>query len=216
MIAIRYNSNTKLLLHMDGTNGSTVIADTSTDPKGTATVSGGAQISTTQSKFGGAALSVNGTTGYIQYPDSPDWDFPGDFTVEAWVYSTARAPTGYVSAIASHSGTNYWLLFIDENGSAGISATQGGTNVGAGGPSTVPLNTWTHIAFVRSGGMGRIYINGVGGTAVTIPASDSSDPLFIGCYGSAAHWFAGYIDEFRISQNARWTANFTPPTTPYS
>jgi hypothetical protein len=44
-----------LLLHGNGTNGSTTITDNSPSPK-TVTAVGNAQISTAQSKFGGASM----------------------------------------------------------------------------------------------------------------------------------------------------------------
>jgi hypothetical protein len=49
-----------LLLHGDGTNGSTTITDNSPTPK-TVTAVGNAQISTAQSKFGGASILFDGT-----------------------------------------------------------------------------------------------------------------------------------------------------------
>ena len=56
------DSYTKLLLHCDGTNGSTVI----TDKIGKAmTAYGNAKISTAQSKFRGASLSLDGNGDYI-------------------------------------------------------------------------------------------------------------------------------------------------------
>ena len=37
----------------------------------------------------------------------------------------------------------------------------------------------------------------------------------IGSQGSA-YYFRGYIDELRISNVARWTSNFSVPTTAYA
>src|SRR3972149_9214360 len=66
------DSYTKLLLHMDGANGST----TFTDEMGQAvTANGNAQISTAQSKFGGASGLFDGTGDYLSVPASADWDF---------------------------------------------------------------------------------------------------------------------------------------------
>ena len=52
-------NNVSLLLHGDGTNGFTTITDSSPTPK-TVTAVGNAQISTAQSKFGGAVLRLMG------------------------------------------------------------------------------------------------------------------------------------------------------------
>ena len=39
--------------------------------------------------------------------------------------------------------------------------------------------------------------------------------VYIGAIGGNIYNFYGYIDEFRFSNIARWTTNFTPPTIPY-
>jgi hypothetical protein len=52
-------SNVSLLLHGNGTNGSTTITDNSPSPK-TVTAVGNAQISTAQSKYGGGSIAFDG------------------------------------------------------------------------------------------------------------------------------------------------------------
>jgi len=85
----------------------------------------------------------------------------------------------------------------------------------------VPVNQWTHVAAVGYQGTISVYINGAqSGTTSTSVLSDSLTPsLVVGdLYASYNHdWaFSGYIDEFRFTNGiARWTGNFTPPTSPY-
>ena len=59
-----YFNNVSLLLRGNGINGSTTIIDESATPK-TVTVYGNAQISTAQSKFGGASIYLDGTGDYL-------------------------------------------------------------------------------------------------------------------------------------------------------
>ena len=86
---------------------------------------------------------------------------------------------------------------------------------------TSDVNKWTHWAFVRSGTNFRTYKNGVKyweGTGDG-PISHSSDSKFsVGHYkeGSTKLYFQGYIQEFRVSNVARWTSDFEPPTEPYT
>lgn len=54
------DSSTKLMLHMDGTNGSISFVDSETTPK-TVTVNGGVAISTVNSQFGGASGLFQGS-----------------------------------------------------------------------------------------------------------------------------------------------------------
>lgn len=76
-----------------------------------------------------------------------------------------------------------------------------------------------HIALVRHMSAFYCFIDGV--LIGVKPAFDSavqnSSTWSLGCskeYGMN-HAVLGLIDEFRISNIARWTSNFTPPTKPY-
>jgi len=98
-----YYNNVSLLLHGDGANGSTTIVDSSTSPK-TVTAVGNAQISTAQSKFGGASLAFDGAGDYLTIPDDSSFDFGfNDFTIEGWIY-TQKADEYCVCAQSSIGG----------------------------------------------------------------------------------------------------------------
>src|SRR5205085_836009 len=86
-------ANVTLLLHGNGTNGSTTITDNGPGNR-TVSVFGNAKVSTTQSKFGGAALAYDGAGDYMQVANSSAFGITlGDFTLEAWVYIAGDAPT---------------------------------------------------------------------------------------------------------------------------
>ena len=67
-----------------------------------------AQISTAQSKFGGASLLLDGTGDYLTIADSNDWDFPSDFTVELWFRTSVPSQNGTPSL------REYFNGYIDE------------------------------------------------------------------------------------------------------
>jgi hypothetical protein len=76
------------------------------------------------------------------------------------------------------------------------------------------LNTWTHIAFVRSGTTLTCFLNGVsvGTTTTASSIGSASAGSYIGSSQSGNYWF-GYIDDLRVTKGyARYTSNFTPPT----
>jgi hypothetical protein len=78
-----YYQNVSLLIHCDGSNGSTTITDSGPKGKSPSSVNGDAKISTAQSKFGGASLLLDGSGDYINYGDDADFEFgSSDFTVE--------------------------------------------------------------------------------------------------------------------------------------
>lgn len=89
------------------------------------------------------------------------------------------------------------------------------TNYGISEEVTIPSG-WNHIAFVCHSGMIKIYLNGLlviskAKYTYTFPSGN----FYIGSRFNANYDFNGYIDELRISNIARWTSDFTPPTKPY-
>ena len=84
---------------------------------------------------------------------------------------------------------------------------------------TVSLNTWTHLAVVWDGTILRWFIDGTLTDTNTLasPLAIGSSDFQVGSFPwtSTADWL-GYIDEFRVSDIARWSATFTPDTSPYT
>ena len=71
---------------------------------------------------------------------------------------------------------------------------------------------WFHFAITVSGTILRMFVNGV--VIGTYPYyGENNDPTFT---NSLLGNSTAKIDEIRISNIARWTANFTPPTEPYA
>lgn len=209
---------TVLLLHADGANGSTQLLDYSPTAKGFASMGGTEQISTAQSKFGGASLYNNGS-GYCTFPNHADWSFgSGDFTIDWWEYRTGGGcaiardlPTTYTPFLISYGAARQ--IYMSSTGSSwDIKNGATGANFG-----TVTNNVWTHLAITRKGSTFRAFKDGVITETWTSSAAfvANSNPLCIGAAQNAQN-FGGYVDELRISKGiARWTANFTPPTKAY-
>ena len=89
------------------------------------------------------------------------------------------------------------------------------TNYGITENVTIPSG-WNHIAFVCHSGKIEIYLNGLlvisrAKYTYTFPSGN----FYIGSRVNNNYDFSGCIDEFRVSDIARWTSNFTPPTKPY-
>lgn len=104
----------------------------------------------------------------------------------------------------------------------------GSNNASIYATPTWTYNQWNHIAVVRDASNNfYIFFNGQSQTTATAGAnaswSNSTDftvtaaaapNMIIGAQPSnspAPSYFAGYIDDLRISKFARYTANFTPP-----
>ena len=213
-----YYANVSLLLHGNGTNGSTTITDNSPSPK-TVTAEGNAQISTAQSKFGGASIAFDGTGDRVSVANNAAFDFgTGDFTVECWVFSVA-ALNSYDAEYAhiagkgrGGAGGEYSLGFYQQkiNWFANAAATQGTT--------ILTNNTWYHFAASRAGSTLRLFVNGLLESSTTNTLDYTSSVSFNAGDRQAGdpggqYPLNGYIDDLRITKGvARYTSNFTPPT----
>jgi hypothetical protein len=180
-----YFDNVSLLLHGDGTNGSTTIIDSSPSPK-TVTAVGNAQISTAQSKFGGASILLDGSFDYLSVATSADLGFgTGDFTIETWFW---RAGSGQQHIYEGRRNTtvNTPLLYL--NGSTQLTYYANGA-VRISSTSVPPANTWCHVAVCRGSGSTRLFLDGVqvGSTySDSINYAAPSVSLYLGCKASPA------------------------------
>ena len=197
--------NTHLLLHFEG--------DESGQKHELTMV--GTPIENATGKFNGA-WEFNGTTDYLSFADSTDWDFgTNDFTVDFWMNTTNKtvqlnsrctvtngAGLGTTFAIRIHEVSGAMLFVIGGSGINGTIAVDDGN--------------WHHVALVRSGTTAVLYIDGVLDVSSTNSINIAGTLLRIGNdSNNQGHW-DGKIDELRISKGiARWTSNFTPPTSPY-
>jgi hypothetical protein len=173
---------------------------------------GNAQISTTQSKWGGSSMSFDGNGDYLFTPSSVDFVFNGDFTIEFWVYragSSAGGTGNYESLVATYNGsTGYgvWWLNTTNVLHTRVEGTTADTT------TALSNSTWYHVAVTRSGSTVRTFVNGVQGSSFTSSATASNPGLYIGAQTVNKN-FNGYIQDLRITKGyARYTSNFTPPT----
>lgn len=211
-----YFSSVSLLLPMDGANGSTTFTDESNNSL-TVTANGNAQISTTQSKFGGASAAFDGTGDYLTVSSSSAGTFGlDDFTVECWVYRSTSSTGG----IAQQSPTQApaWYLYVD---TTVVRFGRHGAAQYDGFPiSALPTSGWHHLALSRASGTVYMFVDGVSQTVTAVNggiglyAFSSDKSIEVG--RTADDEFHGYIDDLRITKGvARYTAAFTPPTAPH-
>ena len=174
---------------------------------------GNAQISTSVKKYGTGSMYFDGTGDALVGQNTPNISLSGNFTIEAWVYQTDAGQNAPQLSIGDASTSNGILLFINTSQQLGYFINSAGSASG-----TAPINTWHHIAVVRSGSNITTYLNGVTQNIVTYSATFSGVPYFgATVYSGVTYYGAGYIDDLRITKGyARYTANFTPPTSAFS
>ena len=209
-------SSSGTTLHIKGTDASIIDKSQSANLK----LIGNTTGSTTQVKFAGSkSMYFDGAGDYILTPTSDFFTYgTNDFTIECWVYIPSH-PSNYSYLFAqgnSTSNTNSYGVYIQ----SGVFKIWNGGNIFTG-TTSYSLNTWTHLAVSRSGNSLKLYINGnQEGSSVTNTSNistGSSNGIEIARWIGIAdpEYFTGYIQDFRITKGlARYTANFTPPTTP--
>ncbi len=199
-------ANVSLLLHGDGANGSTTIIDSSPSPK-TVTAVGNAQISTLQSRFGGASILLN-TTGNLTVPNNQSFNFgSGNFTIEGWIHLNSRESFAVIAGVwDGTAGGSSWLF------SQGESANPGFLRFGVAIGSVVtfvlstsiglPLATWNHVAVVRSGGALLMFSGGINVYTGSISGALNSPSTLLSVNSVSSNQFRSnqYMDDFRITK----------------
>ena len=181
---------------------------------------GNAQASTAQKKYANASIAFDGTGDYLVGIANavPIANYTGQFTIEGWAYyNTLVGPQYLVDTRANATSTTG--IAISSNAAGYLAVTMNNTTVITASTSFTS-NAWVHWAVARSSAnVVSCYINGsnVGGAVSTTTLSDTS--LLIGTSiankdTSSTNHFNGYLEDVRLTTGfARYTANFTPPTT---
>lgn len=171
--------------------------------------------------FGSLAVTLSASNSFIQLKSLKSGTGVNDHSA----ITMHRATTGNPKATEA-SGSTQWAavgLEIAAFASAAQTITLGPTGkVSFSTLESGVLSTgaWHHIAVTRSGTNVRLFTDGslIGTiTDATNYQAGSSRPV-IGASGATEGTEAlnGYVDELRVSNNARWTAGFTPAAAAYT
>lgn len=214
------DSNTLVLISSNTTNGSTVFTDLSST--GYTVTSTNVSHSTTKKKFGTTSMKFTGNGGsspvsHVQIAHTDDHDLPGDFTIEFWFNTVVSDHSGNGgSLVTKHQpGVTTSQIGFRDSSNGQLMAQAHGVNQ-LFGPTGLHDGNWHHVAWVRSGTGSnniKIYVDGnqehqYTSTEPWFKASATGN-LNLGSYGTS-EFYGGYMDEFRMSDIARYTSNFTP------
>ena len=179
---------------------------------------GNAQVSTSVVKYGTGSLSFSGSSDKLYIPYNSLYDpGSGDFTLEFWLYnaSTSGFQAIYTwGSTGSNANSGQWIYL---NGTTLTGSLFNGGSEYSATKTLSTTNTWHHVAFVRSGTTIQIYLDGVGGTSGSFSGAPNTSTAYslniANEPNNTTYPFTGYIDDLRITKGlARYTANFTPPT----
>ncbi|CAO3418766.1 LamG-like jellyroll fold domain-containing protein [Azospirillum doebereinerae] len=187
-------------------------------------------LTNARSKFGTTALSgslrITGDSGAASERAIADFLIGSDdFTVDAWVYPTAWGGSEASIFGFSNSATYSASISVMPTGALKIYLSDNNTSYNLQNSTacgSLTLNSWQHVAWVRSGTSVYVFVNGVVTATFTVGVTAAltfSSPMFLfnRSWGSATGGFVGQSSELRVKRGqAVWTSNFTPPTTPYT
>jgi RHS repeat-associated protein len=168
---------------------------------------------------GSNSLSLNGSTAYVEVPNSSSLNIAGPITMEAWI-KLPSVPTSY-QPILDHSPSlgneGGYDMYVTDTGKARIDIFYGPSYQWLIGATTLSANVWHHLAGVYDGSQLRLYIDGQldGSVNLSSPMTGTAVQLRIGRnnYLYSPIYFNGLIDEVRISTAALYSSNFTPAAT---
>lgn len=174
----------------------------------------------TSGKFN-SGYSANGTTDYIFGNSQDKMNFgSGDFTVDWWEYrNSATAGAAMVSRDITGVYSPYVLGYSNGTTAQAYITSTGSSWDIANGQSmgTISTGTWVHYAITRSGNTFRTFKNGTQQATWTSSATILSSSLTFSLFRYNGAYLNGIIDEFRMIKGyAAWTADFSPPSKPYS
>lgn len=171
------------------------------------------------------SFNMSATTDGLSLADSADWNFASsDFTIETFVFFGTTQSGNQPLFVHSTDGSNYAFLRFDGSSSRFrfnvISASVSIIDI-AGATNSAVLHPyrWYHLALCRYGNDYNIWLDGV---SVASGTDSSAYPNYTGILeiGSSTvlggQSFVGAIKGYRISNIARYTATFTPPTAAFT
>lgn len=204
------DTDTKLLLHADGSDGSTTFTDSAGGHS--PSNNGNVQIDTAYKKWGTASALFDGTGDYVSVADHADWDIIAEtnFTIDLWAKHVDPSSAHQTYMDHYEDNSNYWVFnhlsserldFGVLSGGSWIVALSGGSGTGA------IDNNWHHMAVIKVGNEYGLYVDGVQ-TAYT---SDSDSDTFTGLLrlgtSASSSDMDGWMDEVRIQHSNYFNAS---------
>ncbi len=206
-------ANTKLLLTMQGTNGSTTYTDSSannftvTRQLGTGTIT----TAITPHSDISCASFPNDTRLVLPNTTALDQASSGPWIVETWA-RFSDLNDSHIFATPNNTQFRIWsatqISFRNGNNSFEHIVTS----------STIPTATWVHLLWSKhTDDKIRIYLDGIIQGAASASTDTGVLVLKLGTIGEGnGGYINGYLQDFRIKFGSSVSANFTPPTSFYN
>ena len=162
------------------------------------------------------------SSGWLSKTVSWSWT---NLTLEAWIKAPGQGQLPVTTPLGilfdtrlpmTSSPSNAVLCYIHQDGTLGLFTPAAGALYSLG-TATLPINSWTHVAWVLNSGTWSAFIDGImvgSKPNSTILAGTSATNIIIG--GDAEHMnltyskFKGTIFQPMVTAKAKYTTNFVP------
>jgi uncharacterized repeat protein (TIGR02059 family) len=189
----------------NGPDAGTTITDQGPDVRGNLARVGAAWTNTSPPTGLDTSVQMTANTHYFRL--STSLSFAADFTWEMYIRSDSIGSDQYCIYVNNDS------IILDSTGV--MQFTDGGT-IRITGSTTLSANTWYHVAVCRSGSDIKLFLNGTQeGSTYSSASSIGGDWVYMANNNVASGGLVGRMAGVRLTQAARYTGSFTPPTFPY-
>ena len=187
-------------------------------------------FATSGKRHGSTGAYFDGNGDRIQITDTgstSDFNFgTSDFTIDFWAKANDLASRRVMIGRRDGGSDTGWYIAAKSTTELTFSAPNASaTRTDYDFTFSLGTTAWHHIALVRSSAVMKFYVDGtqVGSNITTVHNFDTNNSVDLtqiqiggALIGNSWNYFwNGYLDIIRISNTARWTANFTSPTTLY-
>lgn len=174
----------------------------------------------------GGSIYFDGVDDYLTMPHSSAFNFgTGNFTIEYWARFDTLTPNGsadFQTTFTKNYTNGILLQTTNATGRLQVYLASGTPVVTE--PSNPEVGTWIHYAVVRNGTTVTLYKNGISVSTGTSSSNvSSSNAVGIGAnindgsgQANGTYPFKGNLSNYRVSNNARYTSNFNPHSSPLS
>jgi hypothetical protein len=180
----------------------------------TVTPTGDAQITATSPKFGTGSGLFDGTGDLLSVTHTSELTLgTSDFTFEAWIRLSEINRWHGIIGNGTGAGAIDFVVATTPDNFLRVYANSGTLNLNA--VTALVVDTWYHVALVRSGNVFTIFLNGVieSTATVTVTLSATSAWKIAGDYTSTP--LKGQMAYARVTKGvARYPTSFTPPAQP--
>lgn len=143
----------------------------------------------------GKALLLDGNGDYLNVANAPELNPDTALTIEAWIYPENNSQEFIVAK--EYSAVGNYRLYINSSGKLQFQLNNSKSITSV---TSIPVNTWTHVAASTNGKVLQVFINGVLDAEIAYaPFTISANTLNVRIGRSYFNeYFKGKIDELRI------------------